>query len=99
MFVLFCPHCQEKREEEEFGYGGEAFRVRPPAPEAVSDEKWGDYLFMRTNPKGWHWELWSHAASCRKFLVVKRNTATNTIAGSWTLTEGRRAYDAEGGAQ
>ncbi|CCB65080.1 sarcosine oxidase subunit delta [Hyphomicrobium sp. MC1] len=99
MFVLFCPHCQEKREEEEFGYAGEAFRIRPPTPETVSDEAWGDYLFMRTNPKGWHWELWSHATGCRKFLVVKRNTATNTIAGSWTLAEGRKAYDAEGGAQ
>lgn len=99
MFVLFCPHCQEKREEEEFGYAGEAFRIRPLTPETVSDEAWGDYLFMRTNPKGWHWELWSHATGCRKFFVVKRNTATNAIAGSWTLAEGRKAYDAEGGAQ
>ena len=29
MFVLHCPHCAEKREEEEFGYGGEAFIARP----------------------------------------------------------------------
>lgn len=99
MFVLFCPHCQEKREEEEFGYGGEAFRVRPSDPESVDDEIWGDYLFMRKNPKGWHWELWSHVTGCRKFLVVKRNSATNAIAGSWTLAEGRKAYDAEGGAR
>jgi len=98
MFVLFCPHCREKREEEEFGYGGEAFRVRPAAPEAVDDEAWGDYLFMRNNPKGWHWELWTHTTGCRKFFVVKRNTATNAIAGSWTLAEGRNVYDAEGGA-
>lgn len=97
MFVLFCPHCQEKREEEEFGYGGEAFRVRPP--ESVDDEAWADYLFMRTNPKGWHWELWTHSTGCRKFFVVKRNTATNAIDGSWTLVDGRKAYDAEGEVQ
>ena len=53
MFVLFCPHCGEKREEEEFGYGGEAFIARPATPETLDDEAWGDYLFMRKNPKGW----------------------------------------------
>ncbi|MBS0269171.1 MAG: sarcosine oxidase subunit delta [Proteobacteria bacterium] len=98
MFVFFCPHCGENREEEEFGYGGEAFIPRPSAPETLSDDAWGDYLFMRKNPKGWHWEMWSHNTGCRKFFVVKRNTATNAIAGSWTLAEGRKAYDAEGGA-
>lgn len=98
MFVFFCPHCGESREEEEFGYGGEAFIPRPSAPEKLDDDAWGDYLFMRKNPKGWHWEMWSHNTGCRKFFVVKRNTATNAIAGSWTLAEGRKAYDAEGGA-
>lgn len=98
MFVFFCPHCGENREEEEFGYCGEAFIPRPSTPETLSDDAWGDYLFMRKNPKGWHWEMWSHNTGCRKFFVVKRNTATNAIAGSWTLAEGRKAYDAEGGA-
>ncbi len=32
MFVLTCPHCREKREEEEFGYAGEAFIARPAIP-------------------------------------------------------------------
>jgi sarcosine oxidase, subunit delta len=52
MFVLTCPHCQQKREEEEFSYAGEAFIARPASPEIASDEQWGDYLFMRKNPKG-----------------------------------------------
>jgi sarcosine oxidase, subunit delta len=96
MFVFSCPHCREKREEEEFAYTGEAFIARPIAPETIDDAAWGDYLFMRKNTKGWHWEMWSHATGCRKFFVVKRNTATHTIAGSWTLAEGRKIYDAEG---
>jgi len=96
MFVFHCPHCGEKREEEEFAYGGEAFIARPEKPEAIGDEAWGDYLFMRKNPKGWHWEMWQHATGCRKFFVVKRNTATNAIQGCWTLADGRKAYDAEG---
>ncbi|MFN1208600.1 sarcosine oxidase subunit delta, partial [Enterococcus lactis] len=81
------------------GYGGEAFRIRPASPDTADDDTWADYLFMRTNPKGWNWELWSHATGCRKFFVVKRNTATNSIAGSWTLSDGRKVYDAEGGSQ
>jgi sarcosine oxidase, subunit delta len=97
MFVLTCPHCRSSREEEEFSYAGEAFIARPLSPETIDDEAWGDYLFMRKNPKGWHWEMWSHAAGCRKFFVVKRNTASHAIEGSWTLTEGRKIYDAEGG--
>lgn len=95
MFVFYCPHCGEKREEEEFAYGGEAFIARPEKPEAIGDEAWGDYLFMRENPKGWHWEMWQHATGCRKFFVVRRNTATNAVQGTWTLAEGRKAYDAE----
>ncbi len=98
MFVFKCPFCQEAREEEEFAYSGEAFIARPEAPEAVDDAAWGDYLFMRKNLKGWHWEMWSHASGCRKIFVVKRHTGTHTIAGSWTLAEGRKVYDAEGGA-
>lgn len=96
MFRLHCPHCGEMREEEEFSYGGEAFIARPATPETLEEGAWGDYLFMRKNPKGWHWEMWGHTAGCRKYFVVKRHTATHAIEGSWTLAEGRKAYDAEG---
>lgn len=96
MFLIFCPHCAEKREEEEFSYGGEAFIARPPTPETIDDTEWGDYLFMRNNPKGWHWEMWSHSTGCRKFFIVKRNTASHAIEASLTLEDGRRAYEAEG---
>ena len=97
MFLIHCPHCRETRDEEEFGYGGEAFIARPASPEAIDDDVWGDYLFCRKNPKGWHWEMWSHNTGCRKVFVVKRNTANHSIEGSWTLADGRKAYDAEGG--
>lgn len=95
MFVIRCPHCCEAREEEEFSYGGEAFVARPSQPEHQSEEDWGDYLFMKRNPKGWHWEMWSHTTGCRKFFVVKRNTANHAIDGIWRLSEARAAYDAE----
>ncbi len=95
MFVIRCPHCCEAREEEEFSYGGEAFVARPSQPENQNEDEWGDYLFMKRNPKGWHWEMWSHSTGCRKFFVIKRNTANHAIAGSWTLAEARAAYNAE----
>ena len=46
MLIIKCPWCGD-RDETEFSYGGEADIKRPVAPETLSDEEWGDYLFMR----------------------------------------------------
>lgn len=92
MLKLTCPFCRATREEEEFSYAGEAYIARPAKPEAISDHEWGDYLFMRKNPKGWHWEQWQHSAGCRKVFAVKRHTVTYEIAGCWTLAEGKEHY-------
>jgi sarcosine oxidase subunit delta len=95
MFLLHCPYCGEHRDEEEFSNAGEAYIARPAEPEAVDDATWGDYVFMRRNPKGWFWEQWQHTAACRKVFAVKRNTATYEIAGSWTLAEGKALFEAD----
>jgi len=95
MLRLHCPHCDELRDEEEFSYAGEAYIARPENPAEVDDATWGDYLFMRTNTKGWFWEQWQHAAACRKVFAVRRNTATYEISGSWTLAEGKPLFEAE----
>ena len=52
MLHLYCPYCQEHREEEEFSYAGEAHIERPLDPASLSDKEWGEYLFHRKNPKG-----------------------------------------------
>ena len=44
MLLIECPWCGE-RAESEFTCGGEGGVSRPGAPEALSDEAWGDYLF------------------------------------------------------
>ena len=95
MFLLHCPYCGEHRDEEEFSNAGEAYIARPAEPEAVDDATWGDYVFMRRNPKGWFWEQWQHTAACRKVFAVKRNTATYEVAGSWTLAEGKPLFEAD----
>jgi sarcosine oxidase subunit delta len=95
MLQLHCPYCRELRDEEEFACAGEAFIARPAAPDEVSDAVWGDYLFMRRNPKGWFWEQWQHSAGCRKVFAVKRHTATYEVAGSWTLAEAKPLFLAD----
>ncbi len=79
MLHIYCPHCEEYREEEEFRAKGEAHIARPVKPEETSDEEWGQYLFFRKNPRGIHHEQWIHAAGCRKFFNVTRDTVSYEI--------------------
>jgi sarcosine oxidase subunit delta len=86
MLLIECPWCGE-RDESEFSYAGEAHIARPPDTEKLTDEQWADYLFMRKNPKGLHREQWLHAAGCRRFFNVERDTLTYKISGSYKIGE------------
>ncbi len=78
MLLIPCPYCGA-REETEFTCGGEAHIARPLEPEKLSDAAWGDYVFMRKNPKGVHYERWMHAKGCRRYFNVARDTVTHEI--------------------
>ena len=78
MFIIECPHCGP-RDQVEFSYGGEAHRARPVESEQMTDEEWAEFLFMRTNTKGVFAERWNHAAGCRQWFNMLRNTATDEI--------------------
>jgi len=78
MLMIDCPWCGN-RDESEFSYGGEAGIRRPAEPEKLSDDEWGAYLFIRTNPRGPHREQWCHAAGCRRWFNVERDTVSNRI--------------------
>ena len=39
----------------------------------------GDYLHFRRNPLGAHREMWFHAAGCRRYFNVVRDTASYQI--------------------
>ena len=86
MLLINCPWCGE-RDESEFSYAGESHIARPIDTEKLSDEAWADYLFMRKNPKGLHREQWLHAAGCRRFFNVERDTLTYKISGSYKIGE------------
>lgn len=87
MLHIYCPHCEEHREEDEFHYRGQAHIERPKEPEALSDEEWGSYLFFRKNPKGIHHEMWYHVSGCRQFFNVTRDTVTYEIHESYKVGE------------
>ncbi|MDH3713535.1 MAG: sarcosine oxidase subunit delta [Gammaproteobacteria bacterium] len=86
MLHIECPWCGP-RDQSEFSYGGEAHIVRPTDPDALSDEQWADYLFMRANPKGKHREQWCHSAGCRRWFNVVRDTVSYEIVAVYRVGE------------
>ena len=86
MLQIDCPWCGP-RDESEFTCGGEARITRPEDPDALSDAEWADYLFMRTNPRGLHHEQWNHAAGCRRWFNLERDTLTYAIRAVYRLDE------------
>ena len=84
MLSMNCPFCGE-RDISEFSYGHEAHIARPANPSAMSDDAWADYLFMRENPKGLHFERWVHTHGCRRWFNVARNTYTDRILAIYKM--------------
>jgi sarcosine oxidase subunit alpha/sarcosine oxidase subunit delta len=86
MFLIPCPWCGE-REENEFHYGGQAHVVRPTDPDALSDSEWAEYVFMRDNPKGRFAERWMHAAGCRRWFNLLRDTVSHDVIAVYRMGE------------
>ncbi len=87
MLLIYCPYCEETRDEDEFSYQGEAHITRPLEPENLSDTEWGDYLFFRTNPRGLHHEMWQHTVGCRKYFNMTRHTVSYEILETYRIGE------------
>jgi sarcosine oxidase, subunit delta len=86
VLLIECPWCGP-RDEVEFRYGGQAHVSYPADPDALSDEEWADYLFMRDNPRGWWKERWLHTAGCRRWFNAVRDTGTYRFAGTYRIGE------------
>ena len=86
MLLITCPYCGQ-RDESEFACGGEAHIARPLQTDALTDQQWGDYLFMRQNPKGVHFERWNHARGCRRWFNAARHTVTHEIIATYKMGE------------
>jgi heterotetrameric sarcosine oxidase delta subunit len=94
MLLITCPWCGP-RSQTEFSCGGEGHIVRPD-PDIASDAAWGDYLFMRKNPKGLHNERWFHAHGCRRWFHVVRSTVSHEILKVYGITDPPPPVDGDG---
>ena len=82
MLILHCPNCNEHVDETDLHAGGEAHLKR--FGPGSTDKEFEDYLFMRENPKGVHFERWHHSSGCGKWFLAARCTATNEVFGTYS---------------
>jgi len=75
---LTCPYCGE-RDAQEFVTRGAAVGPRPDpaAPDAL--RQFHDYVHLRANPAGISVEYWYHAAGCRSWLRLTRDTRSHAV--------------------
>lgn len=71
--MIPCPHCGP-REYGEFTFGGELRDLGACDPEADFRR-----VYLRGNVAGPQTERWFHAAGCRRWLTLRRDTVTNRI--------------------
>ena len=86
MLVIDCPYCGP-RDQSEFSNGGEAHVKRPDGSQDISDREWGEYVFIRSNPKGLFYERWVHSHGCRKWFNCVRDTSTDEILEIYKLDD------------
>jgi sarcosine oxidase subunit delta len=81
MLTLTCPCCGIDADETELAAGGQAHLKR--FGPGSSDDEFHDYLFMRENPRGLHFERWRHAYGCGKWFHAARDTNTLEVLGTY----------------
>ncbi len=61
----------------EFRFGGEL----PAVPDSITDEaaRNVDYVWMLDNIRGVTTERWFHAAGCRRWLTLRRDTVNDQV--------------------
>ena len=81
MLILECPYCGIACDETELSPGGEAHLTR--FGPGSSDDEFEEYLFIRENPRGVHFERWRHAHGCGKWFHAARDTLTMEVFGTY----------------
>ncbi len=89
MLSITCPVCGVQGDETDFHYGHQAHIARPASidPDKVSDAMQRDYLFLRFNPKGLHFERWRCDRGCGKWFHAARDTMTMQFKGYYPIDE------------
>ena len=75
-----CPRCGQ-RPIDEFIFGGE----RRPTPDWLTDPDDRDFdeVWVFENPAGVATERWFHAAGCRRWLTIRRDTSVDHVVEVW----------------
>ena len=68
--------------------------ARPADPMSLTDEEWRDFLFIRSNPKGVHFERWRHINGCARFFNAARETVGDKFLATYKAGEPRPDADA-----
>ncbi|WP_174803811.1 sarcosine oxidase subunit delta [Martelella limonii] len=89
MLLIYCPYCEEARSELEFAGAGEAHIARPENMAELSDAEFAAFFFMRTNPKGLHFERWRHIRGCGRFFNAARDTVSDRFLKTYKAGEPR----------
>ena len=92
MMLIPCPYCGP-RNDDEFGYGGQAHVAYPEDPAGTDDQAWAEYLFYRDNVKGPFAERWVHAAGCRRWFNAVRDTVTYEFLAVYRVGDPRPELD------
>jgi len=85
LLLIRCPYSGEFHPEIEFAYAGEAHIIRPDRPLELSDEEWRNFLFIRTNPRGLHFERWRHIHGTGRFFNAVRDTVTDKFITTYKI--------------
>ncbi len=93
MLLITCPYCGV-RPELEFRNMGEAHIARPAYSEAITDNDWAEFLYMRTNPKGLIAERWRHVHGCARFFNAVRHTVTDKLVTTYRVGDPRPDLEA-----
>ncbi len=84
MKIITCP-INGSRPVSEFACWGES---RPmPAPQAVDDATWADYVFNRNGAAGIKKEWWCHTPS-NTWFIAERDTHKDEILRIYLYGEG-----------
>jgi sarcosine oxidase subunit delta len=88
MLLIPCPYCGE-RPEPEFRYAGEAHIARPADPSRRDDQQWAEFLYVRTNSRGIHYERWRHIHGCGRFFNAVRHSVSDVFIATYKVGEAR----------
>ncbi|MGB0658960.1 MAG: sarcosine oxidase subunit delta [Mangrovicoccus sp.] len=99
MLLIHCPYCGETLPELEFTYAGEAHITRAELPSELSDAEWEEFLFIRRNPKGPHYERWRHFHGCGRYFNAVRDTVSDKFLTTYKAGEPRPDLDSLLGEQ